>query len=432
MLSREDNELMCRVGPGAAMGAAIRRHWIPALQASDLPQPDGDPVLVELLGERLVAFRDTDGKVGLLEEACCHRGASLTLGRVEDCGIRCIYHGWKFAVDGTVLETPNVPNPKFKERFKAKAYPVREAGGLIWTYLGPSDKRPQFPVWPFLRLPDANRINAYIVEDCNFVQVIEGLVDSSHLSVLHVAGLKATKDSDLAFAKKTSHMQFDATPRIEAEETDFGFHYAALRKAGDSEYTEARVTAFAAPCFIANPNADLWMACVPVNDTRTRFYHVWWDREKAIGEEPLRSKQLKFVGLDRESLDAYGLSAQTCDNPNKASAKNNFLQNRALMKEGHFSGIRGFTQEDAAVSISSGPIRDRSKEILSTADLAISRLYRSLLDCARRSLAGGEPIGVNADTSSIAGANGKLRDGENWRALVPGHRRPEASTEAVA
>ena len=430
MLSREENERMCRVGPGAVMGKAIRRYWIPALQTSDLPQADGDPVAVELLGERFVAFRDSESKVGLLDEACCHRGASLTLGRVEGCGIRCIDHGWIFAADGTVMETPNVADPKFKERFKAKAYPVREAGGLIWTYLGPADKQPPFPAWPFLSLPDRHRINAYIVEDCNFVQVIEGLVDSSHLSVLHVAGLQATNDSDLAFAKKTSHMQFDAAPRIEAEETDFGFHYAALRKAKDAAETEARVTAFAAPCFILNPNADLWMACAPVSDTRTRFYHVWWDSEKPIGEEPLRGKQLKFVGLDPEQLDAYGLSAATCDNPNKASAKNNFLQDRALMRQGHFSGIRGFTQEDAAVSISSGPIRDRSKEMLSTADLAISRLYRSLLDCVRRVEDGGDPVGVHADTSRIAGANGRIEDGEDWRSLVPGHNR--AAVDAVA
>jgi phthalate 4,5-dioxygenase len=192
------------------------------------------------------------------------------------------------------------------------------------------------------------------------------------------------------------------------------------------------VTAFAAPCFIANPNADLWMACVPVNDTRTRFYHVWWDRQKPVGEEPLRSKQLKFVGLDPESLEAYGLSAASADNPDKASARNNFLQDRKLMKEGHFSGIRGFTQEDAVVSMSSGPIRDRSKEMLSAADVAITRLYRSLLDCARRAQDGGDPVGINADTSRIVGANGKIREGENWRVLVPGHMRVAQSAEAVA
>src|SRR4051794_9255691 len=138
MLSRDDNETMCRVGPDTRTGAAVRRYWTPAMLVSELPEPDGDPVRVELLGETFVAFRDSNGKIGFLDEACCHRGASLYLGRVEGCGIRCIYHGWKFAVDGTVMETPNVHDPDFKTRFRARAYPVREAGGLLWVYLGPA------------------------------------------------------------------------------------------------------------------------------------------------------------------------------------------------------------------------------------------------------------------------------------------------------
>src|SRR5437868_2681183 len=129
MLSREDNELMCRVGPGTGMGEVMRRTWMPALLSSEMPERGGDPVHVELLGENFVAFRDGDGNIGLLDEHCCHRGASLAVGRVEKCGIRCIYHGWVFAADGQVLETPNVADPRFKERFKAKSYPVREAGG---------------------------------------------------------------------------------------------------------------------------------------------------------------------------------------------------------------------------------------------------------------------------------------------------------------
>jgi len=134
MLTKENNELICRVGAGTAMGTAFRRFWLPALLSSELPTPDGDPRRVQLLGEDFVAFRDSDGKVGLLDEYCCHRNASLTLGRVEAGGIRCIYHGWKFAVDGTVLDTPNVADPTFKQRFKARAYPVREAAwcGCPW------------------------------------------------------------------------------------------------------------------------------------------------------------------------------------------------------------------------------------------------------------------------------------------------------------
>src|SRR5262249_12091181 len=154
-----------------------------------------------------------------------------------------------------------------------RAFPVREAGGLIWVYLGPLEKEPPFPVLPFSDLPPSNRINVYLVEDCNFVQVMEGLIDSSHLSILHIGGLKETNQSDLDFAKKTSHMQFNAAPRIEAEETDFGFHYVALRDVPEAEggHVEARVAAFLSPFFIFNPNADLFFALVPINDTRTKF-----------------------------------------------------------------------------------------------------------------------------------------------------------------
>src|ERR1700733_9554860 len=143
MLSHEDNELMCRVGAGTAMGIALRRYWLPALQSSDL-KAGGDPRRVELLGQTFVAFRGTDGRVGILDEFCPHRAASLVLGHVEECGLRCIYHGWKFDADGKVLETPNVADAKFTQRLKAKAYPAREAGGLIWTYLGPAEKCPPF------------------------------------------------------------------------------------------------------------------------------------------------------------------------------------------------------------------------------------------------------------------------------------------------
>ena len=197
----------------------MRRYWLPALEAAELPHPDCDPKHVELLGEHFVAFRDTEGRVGLLDENCCHRGASLLLGRVEECGIRCLYHGWKFAVDGTVLRHPNVPDPKFKNRIKARAYPVREAGGLIWVYLGPAEKCPPFPDFPWMRVPASNRINTFAVVSCNFVQVMEGLFDSSHLNILHDYGMAMTGSSALTFAQKVNKMQHEAAPRIEAEET---------------------------------------------------------------------------------------------------------------------------------------------------------------------------------------------------------------------
>jgi phenylpropionate dioxygenase-like ring-hydroxylating dioxygenase large terminal subunit len=446
MLSREENEMMCRVGAGTAMGAVLRRYWLPALSAADLPEPDGDPRHVELLGEHFVAFRDTNGRVGILDEKCCHRGASLLLGRVEECGIRCIYHGWKFAVDGTVLETPNVPDAKFRTRVKARAYPVHEAGGLIWVYLGQEEKRPPFPEWPWLHVPATNRINACAVVNCNYVQVIEGLVDSSHLNILHDYGMRSTGSSQLTFAQKVGKMQVDASPRIEAEDTEFGFHYAALRTSPDAtgaRATLARVAAFVAPCFVANPNGDLAFAVVPVNDYRTNFYHVWWDANRNIGEEPARSQQLKFVGLDPETLDSYGMGARSCDAPGRAARANRYLQDRRAMRAGnHFTGLPSFTQEDAAVAISAGAIRDRTKESLSIADVAVGRLYRVLLKCARDVQEGRDPVGLapHVDVSGVVGVEGNLQEGQPWQALVPRHKRlgrsdsaaGKASADAVA
>ncbi len=371
-----------------------------------------------------MAFRDSDGKVGILDEYCCHRSASLRLGRVEERGIRCIYHGWKFAADGTVMDTPNVPDPRFKERIKAKAYPAREAGGLVWVYLGPATQMSEFPNWPSFDVPASHRLAVYAVVSCNFVQVMEGLVDSSHLSVLHTSPLKTTGGSELDFAKKTTHMQFHAAPRIEAEETDFGFHYVAMRPVSEvpEDGVMARVAAFVPPCFVLNPNGDLFFAVVPVNDHRCLFFHVWWDRDRKFGEEPLRSQQLEFVGLDRTALDAFGLSLKTCDLPAAASRVNNFLQDRDAQRRGHFTGLPSFTQEDAAVSMSGGTIRDRSKETLSVADVALPKLYRALLTCARQAGAGQDPLGLHADTARIVGASGKLAPGIHWRSLVPQHR----------
>jgi phenylpropionate dioxygenase-like ring-hydroxylating dioxygenase large terminal subunit len=245
-------------------------------------------------------FRDSEGNIGFLNEHCCHRGASLLLGRVENCGIRCIYHGWKFGVDGTVQETPNVADPKFKERIKTKAYPVREAAGLLWVYLGTEETPPVFPEKPWFSLPDSHRINAYTVVNCSYIQVMEGILDSSHLNILHTVAMNQPKsEDDMKFASLVKSMQPVPAPDIDAEETEFGFHYAALRNIPDEEGVQARIASFIPPCFVMNPNGDLMFAVVPINDHRCHFYHIWWDAERKIGEEPLRNQQLEFVGLDK-------------------------------------------------------------------------------------------------------------------------------------
>lgn len=417
MLSNQDNELMCRTGRGTAMGDAMRRFWLPVMQLSELPAAGGDPKTIEVLGENFIAWRDQQGRAGLYAEHCLHRGASLQLARAEGDGLRCIYHGWKFAVDGQVLDTPNVADPKFKDRIKGRTHPMREAGGLLWAYLGPADKQPSFPTWPFMEQDDAHRINAMAVVNCNYVQVMEGLVDSSHLTVLHASGLAKTNGAELDFAKKTTHMQFDASPAIEADETDFGFHYVAMRKAGDKRM--ARIASFASPCFVANPNGDLWFAVVPVNDERCNFFHVWWNPEKAIGLEPLRTQQLAFVGLDEPTLAKYGMTAATCDSDQTMSWRNGYRQDRSLQRAGHFTGFDSFTQEDAACSVSSGALRDRSQEMLSAADIAIARLYRSLLACAKAARDKQEIPALQVEVRKAIGISAEIGLDQDWRTLLP-------------
>ena len=421
MLSAKDNDLMCRTGRDTPMGEAMRHFWIPALLSSELPHPDCDPVHVELLGENFVAFRDSEGRVGLLDEFCCHRGASLTLGRSENCGLRCVYHGWLFAADGTVLETPNIADPKFKTRFKARAYPVREAGGFIWAYIGDPANMPMFYDFPFLSAPPSKRLNAVQIVGCNYVQILEGLLDSSHLSLLHISQFKRADLPDIKFVQNTSHMQHDPIPRIEAQETEFGLHYGAQRIFG--EKAETNVTAFISPFFILNPN-DIYIAVVPMADDKSAFFFAWYDGVRDYGEEPLRSEQLRTVGLDQ--LDEFGMTRTTFYNGNHPSRANGFTQDRLAMRAGHHTGLSSFVQEDAVVCISCGGLRDRSYEHLGTVDMAIAQMYRTLLKSARQVAAGGKPIAYNMSVAELRGARVTLPVGTDWRTAVPHNvREPE-------
>ena len=234
MLTDDDNRRMTRVGPGTPMGGVMRRYWLPFLLSDELP-PGSEPRRVELLGERFVAWRDDSGRVGLYDEACLHRGASMALARAEGDGLRCIYHGWKFAVDGTVLATPNVADDRFRTRIRGRVRPVRDVAGLLWTCLASTDELPggelpEFPHWPFMSLSAEHRLLTRHVEECNFVQVIEGLVDSSHLGLLHMNGMKASAGTDLGYAQKIASMQCQLAPRQDVQDTEFGFYYAAMRE----------------------------------------------------------------------------------------------------------------------------------------------------------------------------------------------------------
>ena len=185
MLSKEQNEILTRVGKGTPMGRMMRRYWHPIATSAELPEPDSDPIVRKLLGEKFVLFRDTAGQVAVMAEQCLHRGASMALARVEEGGIRCIYHGWKFSVDGTLMDTPNHADPRVRQRLRATVYPVRERSGLIWTYIGPREKEPPFRHFAFDDVPPTHRTIIRVNVAANYLQMWEGGTDTSHVSILH-------------------------------------------------------------------------------------------------------------------------------------------------------------------------------------------------------------------------------------------------------
>ncbi len=413
MVSVKHNELMCRVENGAPQGVAMARAWIPAVTLHEIDNPERAPVRVQLLGRPFVAFRDGRGNIGFLDEHCPHRGASLALGRLDDCGITCIYHGWKMAADGEILDTPNILGDDVKKRMRARAYPTRVAGGIVWAYIGDPEEEPAFPRFSWFDLDDDHVLTNRHIVDCNFVQVQESLVDTTHLGFLHSNGMRASDDSDLDYAKKVGAMAIDLAPKLEVEDTDYGFRYVALRRDGKGGY-DARVTTYVAPFTILNANGDIGLFVVPMSDMRTSFIHVFWDRRRKINVEPLRSEQLRFVGLDPREQDEFGISPAAADRPQKPGPDNNFLQDRVAMRDGKsFSGLPGLIPEDCAVLVSSGAIRDRTREIITGADVGIAALYRSLLKVARSAEKprAGEP----ADYLRLSGYTRTIAATEQWR-----------------
>ena len=328
MLTTAENELLCRVEGDAPMGRLMRRHWIPAALSEQLREPDGTPVRLRLLGEDLVAFRDTRGRLGVLGESCPHRKASLALGRNEECGLRCLYHGWKFDVDGNVLETPSEPPRRLPQKVKHKAYPAREAGGFVWVYMGPADKVPEFEAPPWAPTPEAKvsivRMDVY----CNWAQIMEGQINSAHSSTLHSSDMKPAPVDTATAGETWLRPSTDRSPRIQVELTNYGMRYAAIRRPIKNPDTHdyVRVTTYVAP-FIAlippNSSFNVAVAVVPRDDTSSYFNFMAWSENGAggIDQEAWRKFSVAQVGID---LDEHYRPIR--------SRANNYLQDRQAMK----------------------------------------------------------------------------------------------------
>jgi len=372
MLTQANNELLTRTGPGTPMGNLFRRYWIPALLADELPQNDCPPIRVKLLSERLIAFRDSEGRYGLIDEFCAHRGASLWFGRNEEGGLRCAYHGFKFDVFGQCVEIPaEPPDSTFCKRVKLTAYPLVKVGDILWTYMGPPQSQPPLPRFEFATVPSSQTYTSKRWQECNWLQALEGGIDSSHVSWLHSSGLK--EDPLFKGSIGNEYNLKDLRPHFEVVDTDGGLLVGARRNAEAGHYYW-RVTPWVMPNFtMVPPRADhpvhghFW---VPIDDENCWVFTFDYHPTRALTESELAAM--------REGHGVHNPYVPGTFRP-LANKDNDYLIDREAQRRGEtFSGVRGIAMQDAALQESMGPIVDRSKERLVATDVGIVKARHKL------------------------------------------------------
>jgi len=382
MTTAAENEILTRVGPGTPMGELMRNFWLPAIASSEL-KSDGDPLRFKLLGEELIAFRDSQGRVGVMDHRCPHRCASLFFGRNEEGGIRCVYHGWKFDVDGNCTDMANVPaHQDFKHKVHAKAYKSSERNGLIWVYMGDQSKIPDLPPIEVTLAPESEVMIEFLHRDCNWLQGLEGELDTSHLGVLHYGAVKKLDDLDTQQVMN-KYAVANRAPEYVIADTDYGFMYAAHRPA-DEQNTYWRVGQFIFPCWAMAPinpfeRNVLARAYVPLDDENTMIVMLHMKRaylHDRYAENPTlpgSSQRLRFKPNTTDALGRYRL---------EENIENDYKIDRNLQREGNYTGINGITLQDQAVTESMGRITDRTFEHLAPSDVAVNRMRRQLVKAA--------------------------------------------------
>ena len=390
MLRKEQNDLLTQTGPETAMGAMFRSYWIPALLSEELPENDCAPVRVKLLSERLLAFRDSQGRYGLIEEFCAHRGVSLWFGRNEESGIRCPYHGWKYDVTGQCVDVPSEPAENgFCARIKLKSYPLVEQGGVLWTYMGPAQKQPPLPQFEFSLVPAPQRYISKRLQECNWLQAMEGGIDSSHVSWLHRANL----NSDPLFkgARGNQYNLADAKPVFEVVPSEGGLFIGARRNAEEGNYYW-RITPWVMPCFTMVPprgdhpvHGHFW---IPIDDVNCWAWSFDYHPVRALTTEELAAMRAG-KGIHVATIPGTYVPL--------ANKSNDYLMDRAAQKGGRtFSGIEGIGMQDASLQESMGQIADRTRENLTSTDNGIVMARMRLMKAARALAEKGEtPPGVD-------------------------------------
>ncbi|MGA2550272.1 MAG: Rieske 2Fe-2S domain-containing protein [Burkholderiaceae bacterium] len=419
MLSREDNETLVRVGATAPMGRLMRQYWIPFLPSNDLTI-DGQPQRVRLLGEDLLAFRDSQGDIGLVDHVCPHRGAPLVFARNEDCGLRCVYHGWKFDVDGKVLETPAEPaESRLKEKVRIKSYPCRERNGIVWTFMGEGSEPPPLPNLEWNLVPAENLHVSFRVQECNWLQAVEGEIDSAHAPILH-GRIDAQGAISEWVAKK------DLRPVFECQRQEFGISIASKRVL-DEGTNYWRVNQFLLPFYTLVPPQAQYPelsghAWVPMDDENTLCIMFSYHPSKPLYEKSRKLFESGHAGRETGHPSAAAFAPRPVSFPfakywTKFTLATAFHFNYDAQTKTWFSGLPGLWVQDAACQSGAAPIFDRSKEHLGLSDTGIAMTRRLLLETVRKFLANEPRAGLpeQPDLWMVRAVSLTLPSGVPWQ-----------------
>jgi phthalate 4,5-dioxygenase len=395
MLPREQNDLLTRTGPGTLMGNLLRRYWAPFLHAEEIPEPDCPPVRVRLFGEKLVAFRDSKGRIGLIEEFCAHRGVSLWFGRNEECGLRCVYHGWKYDVTGQCVDLPSeAEETGFRQKIKLKSYPCIEKAGLIWAYMGPPELQPPPPALEWTEVKPEQRFVSKRLQESNYLQAMEGGIDSSHVSWLHSGELKA--DPLFRGSKGNLYNDQDRMPIFDVKEFPGGLLIGARRNADENNYYW-RITPWIFPWYtIIPPRAGHPLgghAWVPIDDETCWTWSINYHPKRALTKAEVSAMQ-DGAGIHVKYVPGTYIPL--------ANSRNNYLIDREAQKSGRtYSGVAGIAMQDASLQESMGPVQDRTRENLCSTDNGIIMTRKLLLRAAKAAGEGKRVPGLEPEEQHV-------------------------------
>ncbi|WP_417515421.1 Rieske 2Fe-2S domain-containing protein [Minwuia sp.] len=406
MLTREDNELLTRTGPDTPMGALFRRFWQPVALAEEVATPDEPPKRVRYMGEDFLLFRQTDGKIGLVEPRCAHRGADLYFGRNEDCGLRCVYHGWKFDADGGCVDIPNMQPGRARDNImksaRIRSLPVREWGGQIWAWFGEPDAAPELPLVEWALVPPQNRYVSKKLQECNWAQSLEGAVDTAHFSYVHRVLSEEGTGKPVYLDKRQQWIHDDGAPTFVVEEHEAGLVMGGARKADPGE-TYWRISQFLTPNHSLAPGtfpgepyaAQSWM---PVDDENCWIFTVTWCPDRPISDDE----------LDRYENGRSVHAMVDEDYVPLRNRGNEYLLDRDLQKTKLFMGITGLSEQDAAIQDSQGRIAPRDREILTPSDEGVIRFRKLMIKRARDLQIGIEPPEVQVPEAYATHSGGAV------------------------